>query len=143
MGRLDLLEQLPTVRERARHAADVDEAVGTWSAPRSADDVEQAFLDLGIAAARVRDPVAAADDPHLAARGLLEPLHHPAAGGKESGFLGPPADHVRGRADAAADRELGASTDAVLRARGRRRRRARVATRTRHRRMSMHACSMG
>ena len=105
MGRLDLLEQLPTVRERAQHAADVDEAVSTSSAPRSADDVEQAFLDLGIAAARVRDPVAAADDPHLAARRLLEPLHHPAAGGKESGFLAPPADRVRGAGrDAAADR---------------------------------------
>jgi crotonobetainyl-CoA:carnitine CoA-transferase CaiB-like acyl-CoA transferase len=120
MGRLDLFEQLPTVRERARHAADVDDAVGAWAAPRTADDVEQAFLDLGIAAARVRDPVAAADDPHLGARGLLEPLYHPAAGGKESGYLGPRLPIAfAGRAEQLPPTEqLGASTDAVLRAAG-------------------------
>jgi crotonobetainyl-CoA:carnitine CoA-transferase CaiB-like acyl-CoA transferase len=116
MRRDDLLERWPTVRERARDAADVDAAVAAWAITLRADEVEAAFLDLGIAAARVRDPVAASDDAHLAARALLEPLRHPSAS-EPSGFLGPRLPIAfDGRAASLPPAEtLGASTDAVLR----------------------------
>jgi formyl-CoA transferase len=120
MNRAELLDAFPTVRERARHAREVDAAVSQWAAPLTADAVGRAFLDLGIAAARVRDPIAARDDPHLQARGVLEPLHHPDAGGRGSGFLGPRLPIAfEGRAERLAPAEqLGASTDAVLAAIG-------------------------
>jgi crotonobetainyl-CoA:carnitine CoA-transferase CaiB-like acyl-CoA transferase len=69
-----------------------------------------------VAAAQVRDPIAARDDPHLAARGLLQPLFHPDAGAHASGFLGPRLPiNFAGRAPQLAPAEqLGVSTDAVL-----------------------------
>jgi crotonobetainyl-CoA:carnitine CoA-transferase CaiB-like acyl-CoA transferase len=121
MDREDLVERLPTVRERARAAVEVDAAVSAWAASRSAPEVERAFLDLGIAAALVRDPVAARDDAHVAARALLEPLRHPAAGDDvPSGFLGPRLPIAfDGRAARLPPAEpLGASTEAVLRSSG-------------------------
>jgi formyl-CoA transferase len=120
MDREDLVERLPTVRERARAAADVDAAVGAWASSRAAGAVERAFLDLGIAAALVRDPVAARDDAQVAAREVLEPLRHPLADGETSGFLGPRLPIAfDGRASALAPAEqLGASTEAVLRRAG-------------------------
>jgi crotonobetainyl-CoA:carnitine CoA-transferase CaiB-like acyl-CoA transferase len=120
MGRVDLLDALPTVRERARNAAVVDAAVAGWAAPLPVDAVERAFLDLGIAAARVRDPISARDDSHLAARELFEPLHHPSAADEPSGFLGPRlpiAFDGRARSLPPAE-QLGASTDTVLEAAG-------------------------
>ena len=121
MDREDLVERLPTVRERARAAVEVDAAVSAWAASRSAPEVERTFLDLGIAAALVRDPVAARDDAHVAARALLEPLRHPAAGDDApSGFLGPRLPIAfDGRAARLPPAEpLGASTEAVLRSSG-------------------------
>jgi crotonobetainyl-CoA:carnitine CoA-transferase CaiB-like acyl-CoA transferase len=116
MGRDELIERWPTVRERARAASEVDATVAGWAATLPAADVEAAFLDCGIAAARVRDPVAALDDPHLAARELFEPLRHPAATAP-SGFLGPRLPIAfDGRAASLPPAEtLGTSTDAVLR----------------------------
>jgi crotonobetainyl-CoA:carnitine CoA-transferase CaiB-like acyl-CoA transferase len=116
MGREELIERWPTVRERARNAAEVDAAVAAWAATLPAAGVEAAFLASGIAAARVRDPAAASDDPHVAARGLLEPLHHPSAS-EPSGFLGPRLPIAfDGRAASLPPAEtLGTSTDAVLR----------------------------
>jgi formyl-CoA transferase len=120
MQRDDLGDAFPTVRERARHAADVDAAVAEWAAPLTADAVERAFLDLGIAAARVRDPIAARDDAHLQARGVLEPLQHPDAGGRASGFLGPrlPIAFDGRTATLTPAEQLGASTDVALAAAG-------------------------
>ncbi len=88
MGREDLFEASPGVRERARDAAAVDHAVAAWAATLPAAEVERVFLSLGVAAALVRDPVEARSDPHLLSRGLLQPLFHPDAGDRDSGFLG-------------------------------------------------------
>jgi crotonobetainyl-CoA:carnitine CoA-transferase CaiB-like acyl-CoA transferase len=116
MGRDDLVDRWPTVRERARDAAEVDATVAAWAATLPAADVETAFLACGIAAARVRDPAAASDDAQVSARGLLEPLRHPAAN-EPSGFLGPRLPIAfDGRAASLPPAEtLGTSTDAVLR----------------------------
>ncbi|MDQ1521681.1 MAG: hypothetical protein QOI55_2754 [Actinomycetota bacterium] len=116
MGREDLVERWPSVRERARAAGEVDAAVAAWSAALPAVEVEATFLALGIAAALVRDPIDARDDPQVRARELLEPLRHPSAG-RDSGFLGPRLPIAfDGRVEQLSPAEQpGASTDAVLR----------------------------
>jgi crotonobetainyl-CoA:carnitine CoA-transferase CaiB-like acyl-CoA transferase len=119
MGRDDLIDRWPSVRERARAATEVDAAVSAWALTLPAVQVEAAFLQLGIAAALVRDPIEARDDPQVRARRLLEPLRHPSAA-TESGFLGPRLPIAfDGRAEQLAPAEQpGASTDAVLREAG-------------------------
>ena len=68
-------------------------------------------------AGRVRDPIDAASDPALRARGLLTELRHPdAPADRPSGFLGPSLPIAfAGRVDLPPAEMLGASTDAVLR----------------------------
>ena len=68
-------------------------------------------------AGRVRDPIEAADDAALRARGLLTELRHPDAPvDTPSGFLGPALPIAfAGRVDLPPAESLGASTDAVLR----------------------------
>jgi crotonobetainyl-CoA:carnitine CoA-transferase CaiB-like acyl-CoA transferase len=67
-------------------------------------------------AGRVRDPIDAATDPALRARGLLTELRHPdAPPDRPSGFLGPSLPIAfAGRVDLPPAEMLGASTDAVL-----------------------------
>ena len=122
MGRADLVERFPTVRERARGAAEVDGAVavlGRDAAPRPRSSA--AFLDLGIAAARVRDPIAARDDPQLArARSARTAAPPGAAAERRAGSSGRGCrSRSTGRVDTLPPAEaLGASTDAVLREAG-------------------------
>jgi CoA:oxalate CoA-transferase len=120
MGRTDLLERFPTVRERGRAAPEIDAAVAAWAAPMAAVEAERVLVSLGIAAAMVREPVEARDDPHVIARRVLEPLLHPAAGERTSGFLGPRLPIAfGGRAEQLPPAEqFGASTDAVLQSLG-------------------------
>lgn len=115
MGRPEWADVMPTIRERAQHAAEIDDVFAAWSCTLPASEVERLLLAIGIPASVVRDPVAARDDAQLAHRGLLEPLHHPAAA-EPSGFLGARLPIAfPGRADQLAPAEcLGASTDAVL-----------------------------
>jgi crotonobetainyl-CoA:carnitine CoA-transferase CaiB-like acyl-CoA transferase len=115
MGRPEWAESLPTIRERAQHAGEIDEAFAAWSATLPAREVERLLLEIGVPASVVRDPVAARDDDQLAHRGLLESLRHPDAS-EPSGFLGPRLPIAfAGRAEQLAPAEqLGTSTDAVL-----------------------------
>jgi formyl-CoA transferase len=117
MARDDVLERWPTIRERAAAAPEIDAAVETWTESRPVREVEAAFLGIGMPAGRVRDPIEAANDPTLRARGLLTELHHPGAPAERpSGFLGPSLPiGFAGRVDLPPAEMLGASTDAVLR----------------------------
>jgi crotonobetainyl-CoA:carnitine CoA-transferase CaiB-like acyl-CoA transferase len=117
MGRADVLEQWPTIRERAAAARDIDAAVEGWTTSRPVREVEAAFLQIGMPAGRVRDPIEAADDAALRARGLLTELRHPdAPEDTPSGFLGPTLPIAfAGRVDLPPAESLGASTDSVLR----------------------------
>ena len=119
MERVDLLEQFPNVRARAAGARELDAAIEAWTASRPAETVEAAFHAIGFPAGRVREPVEAATDPAVRRRGLLEPLRHPdAPPERPSGFLGARLPIVfDGRVDLPPAEPLGASTDAVLRAR--------------------------
>jgi CoA:oxalate CoA-transferase len=115
MGRPEWAETFPTIRERAAHGTDIDDAFAAWSRTLTANDAERVLVEIGIPAAVVRDPVAARDDPQVVQRGLLEPLRHPAAS-EPSGFLGPRLPIAfAGRAEQLAPAELlGTSTAAVL-----------------------------
>ena len=117
MARDDVLERWPTIRERASAASDIDTAVEAWTKSRPVREVEAAFLGIGMPAGRVRDPIDAAEDPTLRARGLLTDLRHPdAPADRPSGFLGPSLPIAfAGRVDLPPAEMLGASTDAVLR----------------------------
>lgn len=115
LGRPEWAEELPTIRERAQHAEEIDDAFAAWSATLRAEEVERVLVEMGVPASVVRDPVAARDDDQLAHRRLLEPLRHPTAS-EPSGFLGPRLPIAfDGRAAQLAPAELlGTSTDAVL-----------------------------
>jgi len=116
MERDDALARWPTIRERAGAMREIDEAVEAWTVTRPVREVEAAFLDIGFPAGRVRDPIEAADDERLRARGLLSELRHPSApADRPSGFLGASLPiSFEGRVELPPAELLGASTDAVL-----------------------------
>jgi crotonobetainyl-CoA:carnitine CoA-transferase CaiB-like acyl-CoA transferase len=116
MGRPEWATSMPTVRDRAGNGPEIDAAFAAWSRTLPSTEAERVLVDIGIAAAAVRDPVAARDDAQLAHRRLLEPLQHPAAAGAATGFLGPrlPIDFEGRAAELPPAEPLGASTDAVL-----------------------------
>ncbi|MGQ0826239.1 MAG: CaiB/BaiF CoA transferase family protein [Actinomycetota bacterium] len=117
MERAALRERYPDQRSRAGAAPAVDREIEAWTAARQAADVEDAFLSIGLPAGRVRDPVAAAEDPAIQARALLEPLRHPdAPADAPSGFRGARLPIAfAGRVDLAPAEPFGASTESVLR----------------------------
>jgi formyl-CoA transferase len=117
MERDDALQRWPTIRERAGAMSEIDEAVEAWTVTRPVREVEAALLEIGFPAGRVRDPIEAAGDEHLRARGLLTELRHPSApDDAPSGFLGASLPiSFEGRVDLPPAELLGASTDSVLR----------------------------
>jgi formyl-CoA transferase len=117
MDRDDVFERWPTIRERAAAASDIDAAVEGWTFSRPVREVEAAFVQIGMPAGRVRDPIDAAGDPVLRDRGLLTELRHPdAPADRPSGFLGPALPiSFAGRVDLPPAESLGASTDEILR----------------------------
>jgi crotonobetainyl-CoA:carnitine CoA-transferase CaiB-like acyl-CoA transferase len=117
MERTDALARWPTIRERAGAARDIDAVVEGWTFSRPVREVELAFVQLGMPAGRVRDPIEAADDQALRARGLLTELRHPdAPDDRPSGFLGPALPIAfAGRVDLPPAENLGTSTDEILR----------------------------
>ena len=117
MGRDDALARWPTIRERGGAAKEIDAAVEAWTSTRPVREVEAAFLGIGFPAGRVRDPIEAAGDEQLRARGLLNELRHPSAPADcPSGFLGASLPiSFEGRVELPPAELLGTSTDAVLR----------------------------
>ncbi len=116
MARDDVLEQWPTIRERAASPREIDAVVEGWTQSRPVREVETAFLAFGMPAGRVRDPIEAAEDRTLRERRLLTELRHPdAPADRPSGFLGPSLPILfEGRVELPPAEMLGASTDAVL-----------------------------
>ena len=82
VGRPDLVDRdwFATGRDRARHAAELDAAVGDWIAVRSADDVMAAFSKAEAAIALVYDIADIAVDPQYAALGTFIALPDPELG---------------------------------------------------------------
>jgi crotonobetainyl-CoA:carnitine CoA-transferase CaiB-like acyl-CoA transferase len=73
VGRPDLVGQpwFGTGRERAEHADELDEAVGSWIAARSLDEVMLAFEKAAAAAGPVHDIRGIMTDPQYAALGTI------------------------------------------------------------------------
>jgi len=101
---------------RAAHAREIDEAIERWSSVRSTEDAETLLAREGLPVGAVRPPWSAPDDPHVAARRMLEPLRHPDADAPPTGFLGArlPIVLSETRLEVAPAEPLGASTERVL-----------------------------
>ena len=117
MEREDAFARWPTIRERAVAALEIDAVMEAWTSTRPAREVEAAFLEIGFPAGRVRDPLEAAEDEQLRARGMLTELRHPSAPPDlPSGFRGAALPiSFAGRVELPPAELLGTSTDAVLR----------------------------
>ncbi|MDQ3034361.1 MAG: CoA transferase [Myxococcota bacterium] len=115
IGRDDLArdEGLRGNPARVARQAELDAAIGAWTASRSADDIERTLAAAEVPVGRIQDAGELLDDPQLRARGMFErveingrPLTIPA--------IAPKLDRTPGRTDWPGP-ELGAHTDEVLR----------------------------
>jgi crotonobetainyl-CoA:carnitine CoA-transferase CaiB-like acyl-CoA transferase len=69
-----------TTASRLTHAEELDDLVGTWTATRTAADVEALLQAHGIPAHVAVSSVSALGDPQLVARGHFVELDHPIHG---------------------------------------------------------------
>src|SRR5262249_13735504 len=107
----------PTARARAAHRDEIDAAMRSWAAHRSAADAEAQLLGIGVPVSVVREPAETAHDVQLAFRRFLTPLRHALAPPEQPSGLPAPRLPIAfsGRVDELPPAEpLGASTDAVL-----------------------------
>ncbi|MDA4895129.1 CoA transferase [Streptomyces sp. MS2A] len=82
VGRPDLIAQpwFATGVERAAHADELDEAVGTWIAAHDRDDVVERFAQAQAAVAPIYDASDIVDDPQFQALGTIHPIIDPELG---------------------------------------------------------------
>ena len=101
---------------RAARAREINEAVERWTSARSTEEAEALCLREGVPIGAVRPPWSAPDDPHVAARRMLEPLRHPDPGAPPTGFLGARLPIVLSDTplEVAPAEPLGTSTERVL-----------------------------
>jgi crotonobetainyl-CoA:carnitine CoA-transferase CaiB-like acyl-CoA transferase len=71
---------LATTAGRLARRAELDAALGAWTAARSAEGAAEALQAAGVPAARLVHPRVFADDPQLAARGALLEVDQPGIG---------------------------------------------------------------
>ena len=116
MHRPDLAVSGATLAARTRHLDELDHVVAGWCAAQDTATLSQALGEAGIPSSPVVDPIALRDDPHVAARGTLADLVHPATPDRPSGYLGTslPFRLSAFTAAPAPAETLGASTDQVL-----------------------------
>ena len=82
VGRPEVADEpwFATGRERARHADELDEIVGSWIAARTRDEVVEAFEDAGAAVAPVYAPSELLEDPQVRAAELITTVQDPGLG---------------------------------------------------------------
>lgn len=82
VGRPDLVDEPWFARgvDRARHADELDEAVGSWIALRTRDEVVAAFEEAQAAVAPVYDARDIVEDPQFQALGTLHEIEDPELG---------------------------------------------------------------
>jgi formyl-CoA transferase len=116
MDRPDLAIYGATLADRTRHLDELDQVVAAWCLGQDTVALAQALGEAGIPSSPVVDPMELRHDPHVAARGTLTDLVHPAAPDRPSGYLGTSLP-IRLSAFTPAPtpaETLGASTDQVL-----------------------------
>lgn len=116
MNRPDLAVSGATLADRTRHLDQLDQVVADWCATQDTAALARALGEAGIPSSPVVDPIALRDDPHVAARGTLADLVHPATPDRPSGYLGTslPIRLSAFTAAPAPAETLGASTDQIL-----------------------------
>jgi crotonobetainyl-CoA:carnitine CoA-transferase CaiB-like acyl-CoA transferase len=116
MDRPDLATYGATLADRTGHLDELDQVVAAWCATQDSATLAHALGEAGIPSSPVVDPIALRDDPHVAARGTLVDLVHPATPDRPSGYLGASLPlRLSAFTPAPAPAEtLGASTDQVL-----------------------------
>ena len=88
MHRPDLAVYGATLADRTRHLDELDQVVAAWCAGQETGALAQALGEAGIPSSPVVDPIELRHDPHVAARGTLADLVHPATPDRPSGYLG-------------------------------------------------------
>ena len=116
MDRPDLATYGATLADRTRHLDELDQVVAAWCAGQDTAGLAHALGEAGIPSSPVVDPLELRHDPHVAARGTLAELFHPATPDRPSGYLGTslPIRLSAFNAIPAPAETLGASTDDVL-----------------------------
>ena len=79
IGRADLAAdpQLADNTGRVARVAEIDGAIGEWTAPRTVAEVLQALDAAAVPAGRIYTVADIAADPHYRARGMIETVHRP------------------------------------------------------------------
>jgi formyl-CoA transferase len=74
IGRVDLASdaQLAGNTGRVARVAEIDAAIGAWTAPRSVVDVLQVLIAAAVPAGRIYTAKDIAEDPHYRARGMIQ-----------------------------------------------------------------------
>ncbi len=82
LGRSDWLadDTLATVTGRQRAHDTLDDAIASWCATRSVDEIVDTLWRRGVAVGAVVAPREVGANPHLLARGFFEPVVHPVTG---------------------------------------------------------------
>ena len=82
IGRPDFLEdeRFASIASRRQNADAFESAITAWTRTRGSDAAIAALRAHDIACSPIRDIAALKSWPHLAARGMLEPLRHPTLG---------------------------------------------------------------
>jgi CoA:oxalate CoA-transferase len=116
MDRPDLTAYGATLADRTSHLDELDHIVAAWCAGQDTATVAAALDDAGIPSSPVVEPIDLRHDPHVAARGTLTDLVHPATPERPSGYLGAtlPMRFSAYTAAPAPAETLGASTDEIL-----------------------------
>ena len=119
IGREDLAADpaLATNDGRVARAAELDAAIGAWSAAHSLDAVLAALDEAGVPAGRIYSAKDIAEDPHYRARNMILPATLPDGQPIEVPGILPKLSLTPGQIREAAP-ALGAHTDAVLLAAG-------------------------
>ena len=116
LGRPALLDdpELSSTIGRAKHMAEVDDIVGSWTLTRTKDEVLKALNEAHVPCAPVKTAREVATDPHLEARGFWVDIDHPRRG-KTRVPISPIRLHAGGKSEIRRPAPtLGQDTDAVL-----------------------------
>ena len=119
IGREDLGEDpgLASNEGRAARAAELDEAIGAWSATRSLDEVLAALDEARVPSGRIYNARDIAEDPHFRARDMILQARLPDGQAIEVPGIVPKLSLTPGQVRRAAP-ALGVDTEAVLREAG-------------------------
>lgn len=116
VGHPEVIEQewFATGHQRAQHADELDQMVGSWIAERTQDEVLDAFAEAGAAVSPVYGPEELLEDPHVIQTGMIPEVDDPDLGPLRMHDVLFRMSQTPGRIRHTG-RSLGADTDTILR----------------------------